>query len=77
MEEPCIESSDIFYLSSFWDLNSTRCFDMGFIPWDVRLKYAEHVGLDKENTKTFIVIISRLDNTYLTWIAKERDKNHG
>lgn len=58
---------DIFYLRSFWDLNSTRCYEFGPIPWDIILKYGHHIGLDADIIDTFIAIIRAMDSSFLDW----------
>ena len=66
--------NDVFYIHSFWKLITTRNFDMGYIPWGEKLNYARYVGLDEENTRTFIYIIGELDIAFLEWVSKERKK---
>lgn len=74
LNEPNIDEAESFYLLSFWDLNTTRSFHMGFIPWDVKLQYAGFHGLDIHNTKSFIFLLGELDNAYLDWLSKEAEK---
>lgn len=75
LDEPSIDEVGVFYISSFLELNTTRYFDMGRVPWGECLRYAKHKGLDKGNINTFISIIGRLDDAYLSWVASQRAKN--
>lgn len=64
----------MFYLASFWELTTTRRFDMGHIPWGEKLNYARYSGLDDGNTKAFIYIIGEMDVAFLKWVSGERKK---
>ncbi len=74
MEEPLIDEADLFYLTGFWDLNTTRQFDMGFIPWNAKLQYANYHELDALVTEGFMYLVGNLDHVYLDWLAREREK---
>ena len=74
LDEPPGGQLDSFYLRSFWDLSSTRRFDLGPIPWDKIVEYGLHVGLDCDMIDAFVALIRAMDAGYLKWATAEADR---
>lgn len=74
MDEPPTGPLDWYYTKAFWDLNTTRNYEMGPIPWNKIIEYADIEGLDQDNTQAFVVIIRTMDAKLLTWEAEEVKK---
>ena len=72
LDEPQSCPMDVFYLRAFWDLNSTRRYEMGPVPWDIAVEYGHHVGLDGSIVDAFVAIIRAMDAAYLSWVAEQR-----
>ncbi len=79
LDEPDAYPGDHFYLKAFYDLNSCRSIglNLGPIPWDKILKYAEYSQLDTQVTECFLTVIATMDNHYLEKVAKEQQKYKG
>lgn len=76
MDEPEIESQDIFYLKAFYDLNTCRAGGMGLcpIPWRDIVHYAEFYELDCDIVEAFIDIIRDMDGAYMEWQNDEAER---
>jgi hypothetical protein len=76
LEQPHKGPLDDFWLAAFWTLSTCRQigFSTGPIPWRDVVRYAEYVGLDRENADALEVIIRELDGAYLGHIAEEQGK---
>lgn len=75
-EAPEISMLDSIYLDAFWFLHTTRAFgmDIGPIPWDKCLLYAQYLELDRDLTECFFRIIFALDAEFLKWHAQVMEK---
>lgn len=63
---------DDFYMEGFWDLNSTRRYEHGPIPWDLIVQYGREVGLHGDVIReVFVPVIRAIDVSYLEWAAAE------
>lgn len=69
---PC----DEFYIQAFNDLSTCRNFGFGPgpIPWKDIVSYADRAGLDEDLVPGFVTIIRALDNAWLGWEAKKKEK---
>lgn len=65
---------DSFYMNCFWDLNSTRRYEFGPVPWDVILKYGHHIGLEPDIIDAFIAIIRAMDAGFLEWSREQVER---
>lgn len=74
LDEPPAQPFDHFYLRSFWDLDSTRRYDRGPIPWDAAVNYGYHAGLDGDIVDAFVILIRAMDTNYLAWAADEAER---
>ena len=74
LEEPMVTPVDYFYYESFWDLSSTRLFELGPIPWNRIIEYGYYIGLDDVMLEAFTSIIKALDTSYLDWSRDQRDR---
>ncbi len=66
-----------FVWGAFWDLHTDRPIGMGAgpIPFASIDRYAERYGIVAlDDFDAFRELIRALDDTYLTWSAKRRDK---
>jgi hypothetical protein len=75
LNEPPIGPLDDFYINAFWELSTTRRYEMGYIPWDIIQQYALLFGLDEFNTKLFTLIIRAMDSKILEQEAKEQKRH--
>jgi len=48
--------------------------DVGHIPFSKILQYADYYGFTRRRTEMLIYYITELDNAYLNWLQKRRDK---
>ena len=69
-DEPVIESADIFYLKSFYDLSMS----IGTVPWTAMLEYASHYRLSWDVTEAFIDIMREMDQAYIEYQTEEQKR---
>ncbi len=76
LDEPPLCVGDEFYFKAFWDLDTTRSYGMelGPIPWNLIVDYAERAELDEELKEPFVRIIRGMDNTYRGWQQEQSDR---
>lgn len=74
LDEPEADPTDTFYLEAFWNLSSTRRYELGPIPWDIILLYGQHLGLDDGIINRFSTIIMAMDIAYIRWSRDEIEK---
>lgn len=74
LDEPPTQPLDDFYLRSFWDLNSTRQYEFGPVPWDKIVEYGCHLGLDADIIDSFVALIRAMDAGFLQWAKDETDR---
>lgn len=58
-------------MKSFWDLGSTRRYDMGPIPWDKIVEYGHYIGLYDDLIDAFVALIRAMDAGYIEWAVKQ------
>lgn len=61
-------------MKCFWDLNTTRQYEFGPVPWDLIVHYGCHVGIDGDIINSFVAIMRAMDAAYLKWSAAEEKK---
>ena len=64
------------YFEAFDDLCTTRQrgFDLGPIPWDQIVNYADRSNLDPANAQAFVRVIREMDSAWLAWADAERQR---
>lgn len=76
LDKPEEGPTDEFYLQAFFLLNTGRAagFNVAPISWKDIIAYAEYVGLDREMTDAFLIIIRAMDTAYMDWVSKQPKK---
>lgn len=77
---PTIPESLVWVWNAFNDLAGDRPFTLagaGPIPWSVRQRYAEHLGLDEDEAGEFHALIRALDSTWLELSAHPKPGANG
>jgi hypothetical protein len=74
LNKPALKPGFIFYLNSFYDLDSERFHGEGLmrIPHSKMIWYANLLNLTEDQTEEFCIIIRALDNSHLEKINEKR-----
>lgn len=74
LNEPILERSEDYYLSSFYDLDTCRNIgmDVGPISWIHIFQYSQYQGLEPDVAVAFIEIIRSMDKAYLDWVHRKK-----
>ncbi len=75
LNEPLLEPDELWYASAFSELNTTRKFAGGPIPWTAIQELGHASGLDENNIKALLVVIRAMDDVFLKF--QERKHNSG
>lgn len=77
--EPQLLPGDEFYLKAFRDLHTCRQagMELGPIPWDETVRYAQFYELEEDLIEPFLYIIRAMDVAYRDWMEKENERNKG
>lgn len=74
--QPRLAANLLGYLDAFYELDTERSHQMGLmrIPWSRIVAYAQHYGMDVDET---VVFIRRMDDALLADMRKKRPGNNG
>lgn len=73
-QQPHLQPGDDFWIAAFFDLNTTRNFEGGPIPWSRIREYGIYVGLDADLIRTLIAVIRAMDVRFLGWREEQRKR---
>lgn len=76
LNKPLLGVGLMLYYDAFLQLQNDRN-KIGFIPWSVKVEWADRFDLSEIQTERLIYFTTSLDGCYIKWSSKNRGKSHG
>lgn len=78
LDEPFVYPAEQFYFQAFNDLSTCRQIgmDLGPIPWDTAMEYAQDHGLDAIMRNIFWGILVAMDKVFSDWRNRKTEQQN-
>jgi len=76
LNKPILGTGLTLYYEAFWQLQNDRN-QVGYVPWSVKMHYADRFQFDSYQTEALNIFITRLDECYTKWSNQHKGNSHG